>query len=57
MVVSSNARKLVFGAGNVKKKQIVSELAKRGLGLRGHNEADAYVIAECLRLKELKDVE
>lgn len=58
IIVSSTARKAVMGKGNFPKKQILTELVKRGLELRDHNEADAYVIAECLRLsaqKELKD--
>jgi hypothetical protein len=48
-VVVSRARKVVLGAGNVKKEKIISLLRERGLVFLDHNIADAYVIAEALR--------
>jgi len=54
IIVSSTARKAVMGKGNYPKDKILAELVKRGFDLRDHNEADAYVIAECLRLSTLK---
>lgn len=57
IIVSSTARKAVMGKGNFPKKDILTELVRRGLELKDHNEADAYVIAECLRLSTLKGAE
>jgi hypothetical protein len=54
MITSSTARKTVMGKGNIPKKEILPELGRRGLELKDHNEADAYVIAECLRLSTLE---
>ena len=54
MIASSTGRKAVMGKGNFPKKKILAELVRRGLELRNHDEADAYVIAECLRLSTLK---
>lgn len=52
-VVVSSARKAVFGRGNVPKADVLGLLAERGLKFADHNEADAYVIAEALRCKEV----
>jgi Holliday junction resolvasome RuvABC endonuclease subunit len=57
IITSSTARKAVMGKGNFPKKDILATLVKRGLELKDHNEADAYVIAECLRLSTLKGAE
>lgn len=50
IITSSTARKVVMGKGNFPKSEILTALVGRGLKLKNHNEADAYVIAECLRL-------
>ena len=49
-VIASSARKLVLGKGNTKKADVMPALAKRGVKFDDHNVADAYVIAEALRL-------
>ena len=57
IIASSTARKVVMGKGNFPKDKILAELVKRGFELKDHNEADAYVIAECLRLSTVEGVE
>jgi Holliday junction resolvasome RuvABC endonuclease subunit len=54
MIALSTARKAVLGKGNFPKKQILPELGRRGLKFNDHNAADAYVVAECLRLSTVE---
>jgi len=56
MIVASSARKKVLGKGRFSKgvkgkKEIIKAVCDRGFEVRDDNVADAYVIAECLRLK------
>jgi len=46
----STARKSVLGRGNLPKVAVIPALAQRGYEFEDHNIADAYVIAEALRL-------
>jgi len=54
-IAVSTARKSVFGKGNFKKDDVRPELLRRGFEFVDDNDADAYVIAECLRRKVMKD--
>jgi Holliday junction resolvasome RuvABC endonuclease subunit len=49
VIAPMSARKMVFGSGKMKKREVMAELSKRGLSFTDHNEGDAYVIAEALR--------
>lgn len=51
IVPVKTARKTVLGNGNMKKDKVFACVSKLGFG--NDNEADAYVIAECLRLQFL----
>jgi len=62
IIVASSARKTVLGKGRFSKgrkgkKEIVEAVCERGFVVSDDNVADAYVIAECLRLrsKEMQD--
>lgn len=64
MIVASSARKKVLGKGRFSKgvkgkKEIIKAVCERGFNVIDDNIADAYVVAECLRLKvkEMNDVE
>jgi len=48
-VAPSEARRSVFGKGNTQKASVKPLLESRGLIFGDDNEADAYVVAECLR--------
>jgi hypothetical protein len=61
IIVASSARKTVLGKGRFSKgkkgkREIIEAVCERGFETSDDNVADAYVIAECLRLKskELK---
>jgi len=54
MIALSTARKAVLGKGNFPKDEILPELGRRGLEFKDHNAADAYVVAECLRLSTVE---
>lgn len=51
IITSSHARKAVLDKGRIPKADILGMLTNRGISVRNHNEADAYVIAKCLKLK------
>lgn len=51
IITVGEARRTVLGKGNVAKSSILEILRRRGLTVGDHNTADAYVIAECLRLR------
>jgi|GEM_PF-5441531 len=56
MIVASSARKRVLGKGRFSKgrkgkKEIIKAVCERGFKVSDDNIADAYVIAECLRLQ------
>jgi len=62
IIVASSARKKVLGKGRFSKgkkgkKEIINAVCERGFAVDDDNVADAYVIAECLRLrnKEMRD--
>lgn len=58
MIAVSSARKKALGKGRFKSKSdIINAVNERGFLTSDDNVADAYVIAECLRLtdKEMKD--
>jgi len=62
MIVASSARKKVLGKGRFSKgrkgkQEIIEAVRERGFDTDNDNVADAYVVAECLRLrmKENKD--
>lgn len=57
IVVVSSARKAVFGKGNFPKKEIIPALKERGIEFKNQDIADAYVIAECLRVKKRMESE
>jgi len=57
IIASSSARKIVLGKGRFSKgkkgkQEIVKAVCDRGFMVSDDNVADAYVVAECLRLKE-----
>jgi len=59
MIPSSHARKKVLGRGRFSKGragklEIIAMVGGRGFKTNDDNEADAYVIAECLRLESKK---
>jgi len=56
IIVASSARKSVLGKGRFSKgakgkKEIIDAVCGRGFSVSDDNVADAYVIAECLRLR------
>lgn len=51
IVQPSAARKAVLGAGRVGKEDIVRLVRARGVAIDNHNMADAWVVAEWLRLE------
>jgi len=51
IVQCSAARKTVLGAGRIDKKDIVRLVQARGVTVGDHNQADAWVVAEWLRLQ------
>lgn len=56
IIVASAARKMVLGKGRFSKgkkgkKEIIDAVRGRGFRVNDDNVADAYVIAECLRMK------
>lgn len=51
IVQCSAARKAVLGAGRIEKKDIVRLVQARGITVTDHNQADAWVVAEWLRLQ------
>jgi len=62
IIVASSARKKVLGKGRFSKgakgkKEIIKAVCDRGFKVSDDNIADAYVVAECLRLrsKEMND--
>ncbi len=50
MIASTSARKHVFGDGRLKKKDVIPRLKAMGINFKNHNIADAYVVAEALRM-------
>ena len=48
----TTARKTVLGNGRASKKEVIPKLKERGFAFKDHNIADAYVVAEHLRIKE-----
>lgn len=48
-IAPSEARRFVLGKGNTPKASVKPLLESRGLSFDDDNEADAYVVAECLR--------
>lgn len=57
IVVVSSARKVVFGKGNFPKKGIMPALMERGIEFKNQDIADAYVVAEYLRIKKRMELE
>lgn len=55
IVAIKTGRKVVFGNGNLAKKDVIPRLEKHGLKFKNDNDADAFVIAECLRLQVLQE--
>jgi hypothetical protein len=51
IIAVNSARALVFGNGRIKKKLVEPTLAAKGLAFGDSDIADAYVIAEAVRLK------
>jgi Holliday junction resolvasome RuvABC endonuclease subunit len=51
IVQCSAARKTVLGAGRIDKKDIVRMVHARGVLVSDHNQADAWVVAEWMRLQ------
>lgn len=50
IIPSSRARKIVLGKGRLPKNEIVEMLTNRGINVKDHNEADAFVVASCLEM-------
>jgi Holliday junction resolvasome RuvABC endonuclease subunit len=52
LVHASAARKAVLGVGRIEKADIVRVVRARGVAVADDNQADAWVVAEWLRLEE-----
>jgi hypothetical protein len=56
IVAVNSARALVFGNGRIKKKLVEPALASKGFAFGDSDIADAYVIAEAIRLKARRNI-
>ena len=56
IIAPTHARKVVLGHGRLSKAAILEKVAARGVECRNDNEADAYVIAECLRKRHMEEI-
>lgn len=52
----NTARKVALGKGSISKKDVQPLLEKRGFFFKNNDQADAYVIAECLRKSDVKEL-
>ena len=55
LIPPTHARKVVLGKGRIGKTDIMEHLTSRAIECKNHNEADAYVVAECLRLRHVEN--
>ena len=53
IIPPTQARKVVIGNGRAKKNDVQAWLQGRAIRCSNHNEADAYVVAECLRTRHV----
>ncbi len=55
IIPPTHARKVVLGKGRIGKGDIIEHLTSRAIECKNHNEADAYVVAECLRRRHMEE--